>query len=234
MTSKKSGFWTFIFSLFPGAGEMYMGFLKQGASLMILFWGIFALTAGFNLSFLMFLLPVVWCYSFFHTHSLRSMPDEEFYAQEDHFLFMESVDDLYTSRKIYDFFHQHRRITAWVLIILGATLLWNSFMDYVYQILPEALYNIIYIFSYNLPQIFLALLFIGLGIYLIKGKKKQLDDDDMDDFFSVDGEEMDFEESNPSESAPMEIQPPTPISLANTEQDSQESEKESDENDKDA
>ena len=80
MTSKKSGFWTFIFSLFPGAGEMYLGFLRQGTSIMILFFGIFALTAGFNLNFLMFLLPVVWCYSFFHTHNLRSMPDEEYYA----------------------------------------------------------------------------------------------------------------------------------------------------------
>ena len=37
MRHKKNRFWTFLFSLFPGAGEMYMGFMKQGVSLMTLF-----------------------------------------------------------------------------------------------------------------------------------------------------------------------------------------------------
>ena len=37
MTHKKSSFWRFLFSLIPGAGEMYMGFLKMGTSLMALF-----------------------------------------------------------------------------------------------------------------------------------------------------------------------------------------------------
>ena len=34
MTKKKNGFLAFCFSLIPGAGEMYMGFMKQGASIM--------------------------------------------------------------------------------------------------------------------------------------------------------------------------------------------------------
>ena len=37
MIRKKSKGWTFIFSLLPGAGEMYMGFMKQGLSLMTIF-----------------------------------------------------------------------------------------------------------------------------------------------------------------------------------------------------
>ena len=40
MKKQKHGFWVFIFSLIPGAGEMYMGFKKQGLSIMLLFWGI--------------------------------------------------------------------------------------------------------------------------------------------------------------------------------------------------
>ena len=32
MQKQKRGFWLFIFSLIPGAGEMYMGFKKQGIS----------------------------------------------------------------------------------------------------------------------------------------------------------------------------------------------------------
>ena len=42
MQKQKHGFWLFIFSLIPGAGEMYMGFKKQGLSIMLLFWGVFA------------------------------------------------------------------------------------------------------------------------------------------------------------------------------------------------
>ena len=34
MQKQKRGFWLFIFSLIPGAGEMYMGFKKQGISIM--------------------------------------------------------------------------------------------------------------------------------------------------------------------------------------------------------
>ena len=227
MTSKKSGFWTFIFSLFPGAGEMYLGFLRQGTSIMILFFGIFALTAGFNLNFLMFLLPVVWCYSFFHTHNLRSMPDEEFYALEDHFLFLDPEDDFYTSKKVYYFFRKHKTIAAWILVILGATLLWNSLLDYLYQILPESLYNILYSFSYNLPQLFLALLFIALGFYLINGKKKQLEqEENMDDFYAADSEEMNFNPTCYQETSQTEIQPPVPVSSESEPTDSLEDEAE--------
>lgn len=183
MTSKKSGFWTFIFSLFPGAGEMYLGFLKQGASIMILFFGIFALSAGLNLNFLIFLLPVIWCYSFFHSHNLRSMPDEEFYALEDHFLFVEP-DGTYTFRSLTEFFLRYRKITAAVLIVFGCLLLWNSLLDYLYGILPEPLYHILAQFSYNLPQIFFSILIILFGIHLINGKRQQMDD--TADFFPDD------------------------------------------------
>lgn len=47
MKKQKHGFWVFIFSLIPGAGEMYMGFKKQGISIMLLFWG--AIATGFPL-----------------------------------------------------------------------------------------------------------------------------------------------------------------------------------------
>ena len=39
MRRQRKGFLTWIASLIPGAGELYMGFEKQGVSLMILFLG---------------------------------------------------------------------------------------------------------------------------------------------------------------------------------------------------
>ena len=55
MQKQKRGFWLFIFSLIPGAGEMYMGFKKQGISIMFLFWGVFAIGACTGMDWLVFL-----------------------------------------------------------------------------------------------------------------------------------------------------------------------------------
>ena len=60
MQKQKRGFWLFIFSLIPGAGEMYMGFKKQGISIMLLFWGAIALASITGLGWLAMFLPVIW------------------------------------------------------------------------------------------------------------------------------------------------------------------------------
>ena len=65
MQKQKKGFLLFISSLIPGAGEMYMGFFKQGISIMTLFWAIIAIAGGLNISSLVIFLPVLWFYSFF-------------------------------------------------------------------------------------------------------------------------------------------------------------------------
>mgnify|MGYP000143409302 FL=1 len=46
MQKQKRGFLLFISSLIPGAGEMYMGFFKQGISIMTLFWLLSQLPEG--------------------------------------------------------------------------------------------------------------------------------------------------------------------------------------------
>ena len=80
MTKQKKGLLLFICSLIPGAGEMYMGFFKQGISIMLMFWGTVALATLSALSFIIMLLPIMWCYSFFHVHNLKSMSEDDFYA----------------------------------------------------------------------------------------------------------------------------------------------------------
>ena len=82
MQKQKRGFWLFIFSLIPGAGEMYMGFKKQGISIMFLFWGVFAIGACTGMDWLVFLIPIIWFYSFFNVHNLKSLSEEEFYSME--------------------------------------------------------------------------------------------------------------------------------------------------------
>ena len=55
--NKKNGFWTFCFSLLPGAGEMYLGFMKMGISLMAIFFALCGLSGILNIGVIM--LPAV-------------------------------------------------------------------------------------------------------------------------------------------------------------------------------
>ena len=73
MTRKKSGFLTFCFSLIPGAGEMYMGFMKLGISIMAVFWLLIFLAAFFGMGPLLFILPILWVYSFLNVPNIRGM-----------------------------------------------------------------------------------------------------------------------------------------------------------------
>ena len=58
MQKQKKGFWLFIFSLIPGAGEMYMGFKKQGLSIMLLFYSLFAIGASTGMDWIIMFFPI--------------------------------------------------------------------------------------------------------------------------------------------------------------------------------
>ncbi len=168
--SKKSGLFRFLFSLIPGAGEMYMGFMKQGITLMALFWGIIFFGGCLNIPLVMFPLPVIWAYSFFHVHNLAGMSDEEFYAQEDSLLFDWNVFGQIEPEK-------GRKILAWVLIFLGVSVLWNFMKNMVFEAL-EMLHIPTYFWEQitrSVPQVIFAFLMIYLGVLLIRGKKKALE-----------------------------------------------------------
>ncbi len=173
MTSKKRGFWLFVFSLIPGAGEMYLGFFKQGLSIMAILFAFIAGATWLNLGPIMFFLPVLWFYSFFHVHNLASLSDEEFYAIQDDYLFNfndEKFKSLFAGDK-------GRKVLAFALILIGVSAVWNIFCDYLNSILEMCgidTSQLYYIFD-KVPQLVFAVLIIWLGVYLIKGKKKELD-----------------------------------------------------------
>lgn len=171
MTRKKRGFWTFIFSLIPGAGEMYLGFMKRGVSTMLVFlgWLTFCGMSGFNVGVI--LAPVIWFYSFFSVHNLVSLPDEEFYQQEDDYILihMDRIVgiDRWERGKV--------KFLAAAFIIIGVFTAAQEMWQMFWEILPDWLQNRVGVFYYGLPKVVISLLLIALGIYLIRGKKNILD-----------------------------------------------------------
>ena len=158
MTNKKNGFWTFVFSLCPGAGEMYMGFYKQGISLMVLFWGIGILAGWAHLELLLFLEPVIWFYSFFHVHNLQGMPDEEFHRLEDKFMWEDYIE---TDRN-WKFTEKNKRTFAVVLILLGIYTLFQGMFHGMLWYLPDFICQ-----AFDMAERIIPRLAVGIGVIYI-------------------------------------------------------------------
>lgn len=171
MTRKKSRFLAFCFSLLPGAGEMYLGFMKQGVSMMGFFWGAISVSSLLDYPALLFLLPLIWFYSFFNANNLASLPDEEFYAMEDRYLIFSDL-----SRCSGEQLERHRKILAIVLIFFGFSMLWRLFTRFLLAVsnlfLPQSwLTRLITSLSLALPQLVVAVGIIYLGLVLIRGAR---------------------------------------------------------------
>lgn len=173
MIKKKNSFFTFIFSLLPGAGHMYMGFMKRGLSLMSCFFLIIFMGIWLNIGPLILISMIVWFYSFFDTHNIRSTPDDEFYTLEDDYILFPEFLKENSYRELQK---KYRNIIAVALIIIGFTILWNNFFSMFRDILPDYLRRFLYSFGHYMPQLVIGFVIILFGIYLIRGKKQELDD----------------------------------------------------------
>lgn len=183
MIRKKSSFLTFCFSLLPGAGQMYMGFMRRGVSLMGIFFLLIFASTWLNIGPLMAIAPIIWFYAFFDTHNLRAMPDDEFYAMEDNYI---AIPEFFKEKagKLQD---KYRSALAAILIIIGVSSLWNNVYDLIQGVLPWYISNAFYRFGRFIPQLFVSIFIIALGVYLIRGKKKDLDNIEKDKFLEDKG-----------------------------------------------
>lgn len=173
MKRKRSRFLTFMFSMLPGAGHMFMGFMKMGTSIMSVFFLIILLSSWLGIGPLMYFLPVLWFYSFFDCINKRYSSDEEFYAMEDTFLF--SRDRLYLSK--IPVLKNQKLFAGVLLVLMGIYLIWNNFMHFVGQFIPREMYDRIRDFTNHAPQIVFGVVIIMAGMKLIMGKKKECDFD---------------------------------------------------------
>lgn len=170
MIKKKNRFWTFCFSFIPGAGEMYMGFMKMGTSLMALAGGIIFLGVTLDMEVLILLDVIVWFYSFFHVHNLRALDDDVFYAMEDEYLFHMSELNILPG----DWSYKYRKVIGVGLVFWGGTLLWRNIWYIIREWMPDFIRSFFGELNYRLPQLVLAVVVIWVGVLMIRGKKQDL------------------------------------------------------------
>lgn len=168
---KKSKAFTFICSFLPGAAEMYMGFMKMGLSLMIIFFASFMIPAVFNANdVFVFLGFLVWFYGFFHARNIAATDDEVFSTIEDQFIWEEFTEG--KSVKISG--KTGRKWIAGILILFGLGVLWRNFADIIIQLIPDTMWDDIYPIVANIPGTIIAIVIIIIGVKMIIGKKEEL------------------------------------------------------------
>ena len=174
MRKKRGKFRTFICSLMPGAAEMYMGFMKQGLSLMALCAvSIVGNVYGMEFFFIPALI-LVWFYSFFHARNVASLSEEEFGNLSDAFIWEGLAED--GSFKISS--PTIRKWAAGILMVLGAVILWDNFSYVILNVIPDRYWDELYPIIDRIPQVVIALIIIAVGFKLIAGKKEELHGDE--------------------------------------------------------
>lgn len=174
MPKKRNSFWTFVFSMLPGAGHMYMGFMKLGVSIMALFFFTIFLSSFLDIGPLVYILPILWFYAFFDCINKQYSKDEDFARLEDHYLFTSDQfagpDNIFTQKG--------KLIAGILLLVIGIYILWRNLLHFLCAILPSRFVNTLLNMTSNIPQIIIGVAIIVLGAWLIVGRKKEMDKND--------------------------------------------------------
>ena len=181
MHPRPNKFFSVLFSFIPGAGHMYIGLMKRGASFMASFFLSIVCTIFLGNSFLAFnletavafLIPLVWFVSFFDFWQFPRMSNEERLAVKDEFLLLGQFDQLKHFVQGLDMCKV--RVIAGVLLIIGGiSQLFRRFvMDFMRETYWKDNPRIQEILD-MLPQIGAAALLIIVGILLILWKGRQI------------------------------------------------------------
>lgn len=167
---KKNNFFTFIFSFLPGAAEMYLGFMKNGFSIMAIFFVTCAITAVTGFEYIMAIVALTWFYGFFHARNVAKLDDESFAKFEDIYVW----EEFDTSRAIHIPASKVRTAFAVILMLIGFGMIWDYVSDIIFQLIPNEYWDFLYPIIHDIPSVLIAIVLVVAGFILIAGKKKQL------------------------------------------------------------
>lgn len=171
----KNGFLTFCFSFVPGCGQMYLGYMKRGVSLLFWFFAFIGIATMLNIGVISVLAVVIWAYSFFDTFNIRNLSEYQRSGFNDEYL----PNPQWVREYGFDRLLQSSNAKRWLgrgLVVLGIVILWNNVLYSVlyplYNYMP-VLYNLIN----RLPTIAIALAVVWLGVRMIRGTSNADKDD---------------------------------------------------------
>ncbi len=167
----KHGLLFFLSSCVPGCGEMHQGYMKRGISILTAFCALFALSVFLEIGAVAVLMLPLWLYSFFDSYNLRArMLDGT--AEPDAYLFGLSDMD---SRKLAELCRKRHSLIGWVLVAVGVYALYERLAGGVLSQLlgwSEELDWLYFLLVYDLPRLAVTVLIIALGVWFIRGPRR--------------------------------------------------------------
>jgi hypothetical protein len=156
-TEKKSKTIASLLSFIPGVGHLYLGLQKRGFQLLLSFFVAIYILDILRLSLFMFLIPIIWFYSFFDALQLVSKQN----------------DDERKDIPVFQYFTNHQRWIGIGLLVMGIYYMIDS------VIVPAMTPYLIDMFSFNLSNWYynyfqttiVCILLIGGGLRLLSGSK---------------------------------------------------------------
>ncbi len=148
-----------VLAIFPGAGHLYLGLQKRGIQLMAAFLFAIYILDVLRLSLFLFLIPIIWFYSFFDALQKVSKHGEE------------ELEDV----PVVSYIVNHQKWVGFGLIALGLYyLLVNVVLPSVGPLVARMFHFDIQHFYYSYFQgTIICILLIGGGLKLMAGSKKR-------------------------------------------------------------
>jgi hypothetical protein len=152
-----------LLSIFPGAGHLYLGYQRRGIQLMAAFLFALYILDVLRLGIFLFLIPIIWFYSFFDGLQKASR---------------HNGDELIEDVPVISYLVNHQRWVGIGLVVLGAYYMLDQvFIPSIAPKLTEFLKVDIRHFYYNYFQtIIVCILLIGGGFKLMIGSKAKGED----------------------------------------------------------
>lgn len=149
---KKSKVIATLLSIFPGAGHLYLGLQRRGLQLMVAFLFAIYILDVLRISLFLFLIPILWFYSFFDALQQASRHGKE------------ELKDV----PIIDWLINHQKWIGIGLVVMGGFyLLDNVLMAIIQQLFPNI--NVYYWFQRYFQTTLVSILLIGGGLKLLLG-----------------------------------------------------------------
>lgn len=171
----KNRFLTFCWACVPGAGEMYLGYMKRGLSLMTIFWGIIMVGFALNFDAVLMMLPVVWAYAFFDTFNLRARAQEGTSEPDDYIVDLSRI----SSKEWNDMIRRNHTALGAVLVFIGVYAIYKQVVYRLGWSVSGVLWQIVNI----LPTVAIAGLLIWLGVRLMRAEN----DKEAEDYKAFEG-----------------------------------------------
>ncbi|PPA70681.1 hypothetical protein [Jeotgalibacillus proteolyticus] len=154
---KRSSAFATVLSIFPGAGHLYLGLQHRGIQLMAAFLFTIYILDALRLGLFLFLIPLIWFYSFFD-----GMQKASRYGKEE-----------LRDEPVFGFFHQYKKWLGIGLIFIGVYyLLFNGVVPALAPAFWEWIeIDLRYWFDRYFQTILLSVVLVIIGIKLVKRKE---------------------------------------------------------------